>query len=68
MQGLEFRFKAMHQMPKQSAFFKKRIDQLNRGLDLLLYGFSTYALPLVIALLLLLALATWRAEFPDPEP
>jgi diguanylate cyclase (GGDEF)-like protein len=42
--------------------------QLNQGLDLLLYNFSTYALPLVIGFLCLLALVSWKTQFTEIEP
>jgi len=68
MPGLEFRLKAMNKMRKQSTLFKKRIDQLNHGLDLLLYALSIYALPIVIGLLSLLAILTWKTQYPIREP
>lgn len=55
-------------MPNKSAVFKKRMAQLNQGLDLLLYNFSTYALPLVIGFLFLLALVSWKTQFTEIEP
>lgn len=58
----------MNKMPKSSRFFRKRIDQLNRFLDQLLYVFSTYALPLVIGLLSLLALFAWKSQYPLTAP
>jgi diguanylate cyclase (GGDEF)-like protein len=58
----------MNKMRKQSTLFKKRIDQLNHGLDLLLYALSIYALPIVIGLLSLLAILTWKTQYPIREP
>src|SRR5450756_2384063 len=58
----------MSQMPKQSEFFRKRDDKLNQGLDQVLHVFSTYAVPIFIALLSLLALFTWKTQFPVAEP
>lgn len=60
----------MNEMTDKSRLPSKRIDQLSRGLDLLLYAFSTYALPIVIGLLSLLALFTWKTQFPaiDTQP
>jgi diguanylate cyclase (GGDEF)-like protein len=68
MPVLEFILKAMDKMSNQSGFFRKRMALLNQGIDLLLYVFSTYALPIVIGLLSLLALFTWKAQFPDTPP
>jgi len=60
----------MKEMTDKSRLPRKRIGQLSQGLDLLLYAFSTYALPIVIGLLSLLALFTWKTQFPaiDPQP
>ncbi|WP_296447504.1 putative bifunctional diguanylate cyclase/phosphodiesterase [Rhodoferax sp. UBA5149] len=57
-------------MPKQSVFFRKRFDQLDQGLDLLLYTLSTYALPILIGLVSLLAFFSWKTQYPitDPQP
>ncbi|PKO62901.1 MAG: diguanylate cyclase [Betaproteobacteria bacterium HGW-Betaproteobacteria-18] len=44
------------------------MDQLNQFLDLLLYVFSTYALPMAIGLLSLLALFAWKSQYPVTEP
>jgi len=62
--------KKMKEMTDKSRLPRKRIGQLSQGLDLLLYAFSTYALPIVIGLLSLLALFTWKTQFPaiDPQP
>jgi diguanylate cyclase (GGDEF)-like protein len=44
------------------------MDQLSQGLDLLLYAFSTYALPIAIGLLSLLALFTWKSQYAVTAP
>ena len=58
----------MNEMTDKSRLPRKRMDQLSQGLDLLLYAFSTYALPIVIGLLSLLALFTWKTQFPAIDP
>jgi diguanylate cyclase (GGDEF)-like protein len=58
----------MKKMSKPSRFSRKRIDQLNHFLEQLLYVFSTYALPLVIGLVSLLALLAWKTQYPSTEP
>jgi len=58
----------MSEMPNQSELFRKRNNKLNQRLDQLLQVFSTYAVPIFIALLSLLALFTWKTQFPVTEP
>ncbi|MDD2918952.1 EAL domain-containing protein [Rhodoferax sp.] len=58
----------MKKMPKPSGFFRNRTDQFNHFLEQMLYVFSTYALPLVIGLLSLLALFAWKTQYPFTEP
>ena len=58
----------MNEMTDKSRLPRKRMDQLSQGLDLLLYAFSTYALPIVIGLLSLLAFFTWKTQFPAIDP
>ncbi len=55
-------------MPTRSEFFRKRLDQLDQGLDLLLFALSTYALPLFIGLVSLLAVFAWKTQYPANEP
>ena len=58
----------MNEMTAKSRYPHKRMDQLNQGLDLLLHAFSTYALPLVIGLLSLLALFSWKSQYTVAAP
>ncbi|MFZ3081084.1 EAL domain-containing protein [Rhodoferax ferrireducens] len=44
------------------------MDNLNQGLDRLLYTLSTYALPILIGLASLLALFTWKTQYPVVDP
>nr|MDP2192607.1 EAL domain-containing protein [Rhodoferax sp.] len=55
-------------MPKPSGFFQQRFERLNQGLDSLLYVFSTYAVPILIGLVSLLALLAWEPQYPLAEP
>ncbi len=55
-------------MVKQATLYRKRLDQLHQGLDLLLYALSTYALPVIIGLLSLLALFTWKSQYAVTAP
>lgn len=55
-------------MVKQGTLYRKRMDQLQHGLDLLLYGLSSYALPVVIGLLSLLAVFTWKSQYAVTAP
>lgn len=55
-------------MPKKFDLLSQRLDRINRWLDQLLYVFSTYALPIVIGLLSLLALFFWKSQYPVAEP
>jgi len=47
---------------------RKQTYKINRGFDHLLYLFSTYALPIVIGLVSLLALFTWKSQFSSGDP
>jgi diguanylate cyclase (GGDEF)-like protein len=58
----------MKEIFNPSKLFRKRIAQVHQGLDLLLYSLSIYALPIVIGLLSLLALLTWKTQYPVTEP
>ena len=42
--------------------------KLNQGLERLLHAFSTYALPILIGLVSLLALLAWKTQYPVTEP
>ncbi|ABD70202.1 diguanylate cyclase/phosphodiesterase [Rhodoferax ferrireducens T118] len=44
------------------------MDNLNQGLDRLLYALSTYALPFFIGLMSLLALFAWKTQYPAADP
>jgi diguanylate cyclase (GGDEF)-like protein len=44
------------------------MDQLQHALNLLLYGLSSYALPIVIGLLSLLAVFTWKSQYAVTAP
>ena len=44
------------------------MDKLNQGLDRLLYTLSTYALPILIGLVSLLALFAWKTQYPVVDP
>ncbi|MBE0475227.1 EAL domain-containing protein [Rhodoferax sp.] len=55
-------------MPKPSRLFCQRVEVLNRGLERWLYTLSTYALPLVIGVLSVLALFAWKSQYPLSEP
>ncbi|MFZ2870191.1 hypothetical protein, partial [Zavarzinia sp.] len=58
----------MKEMTDKSRLPRNRIGQLSQGLDLLLYAFSTYALPIVIGLLSLLALFAWKSQYAVTAP
>ena len=58
----------MIEMPNKSEFFRKQSDKFNQKLDQLLQVFSTYFVPIFIALLSLLALFTWKTQFLVTEP
>ena len=58
----------MNEMMDKSRHPHTRMDQLNQRLDLLLHAFSTYALPLVIGLLSLLALLSWKSQYAFTAP
>ncbi|NDP40949.1 MAG: hypothetical protein GZ093_19855 [Rhodoferax sp.] len=49
-----------NKMPRKSKFFLEQMYKLNQGLDRLLHAFSTYALPILIGLVSLLALFAWK--------
>lgn len=55
-------------MVKQATLYRKRLDQLQHGLDLLLYVLSSYALPVVIGLLSLLAVFAWKSQYAVTAP
>lgn len=55
-------------MPKLTGFVQPRFDRLNQGLDSLLHVFSTYAVPILIGLVSLLALLAWNTQYPVVEP
>jgi diguanylate cyclase (GGDEF)-like protein/PAS domain S-box-containing protein len=55
-------------MLKQDTLYRKRLDQLHQGLTLLLYALSTYALPVVIGLLSLLAVFAWKSQYAVTTP
>ena len=55
-------------MAKQSDLLRKQLDRVNVGIERLLYIVSIYSLPIVIALLSLLALLAWKTQFPVAEP
>jgi hypothetical protein len=55
-------------MPKESELHSTQMDRLNHGLDRLLYACSTYALPILIGLVSLLALFAWKTQYPVVEP
>jgi len=55
-------------VPKPSRRFYQRVENLNRSLEGLLYAISTYALPLVIVVLSVLALFAWKSQYPLSEP
>ena len=44
------------------------MDDLNQGLDRMLHGLSTYALPFFIGLMSLLALFAWKTQYPAADP
>jgi len=57
----------MNTVTKQSETLRGRIRKsirINQGLDRLLYGFSTYAIPVFIGLASLLALFAWKNQYP----
>jgi len=55
-------------MDKQSHLLRKSLDRLNESIEQLLYVLSIYSLPILIGLLSLLALFTWKTQFPVAEP
>lgn len=68
MSRSKFRLEAMNSMPKLSGFSRQRFALLNQGLDSLLHVFSTYAVPILIGLVSLLALLIWESQYPVAEP
>lgn len=60
--------KAKNEMVKKATLYRKRLDQLQHGLDLLLYGLSSYALPVIIGLLSLLAVFAWKSQYAVTAP
>ena len=55
-------------MTKQSELFRKLSHRANQGLDSLLYGFSSYAIPVIVGLASLIALLFWKTQYPVVEP
>lgn len=55
-------------MVKALDSFRHRLSQLTWGLDKVLYIVSTYALPIVVGLMSLLALFAWKTQYPIPAP
>ncbi len=55
-------------MVKQATLYRKRVDQLQHGLDLLLYTLSSYALPVVIGLMSVLAVFAWKSQYAVTAP
>jgi len=47
---------------------KRWIERINLRFDYWLYAFATYVLPIVIALLSLMALFFWEAEYTNLSP
>ncbi len=66
--GLMFRIGATNKLTKKTAFFGAQAQRINQALELLLYVFSTYAIPLVIGMASLVALLAWKNQFPIYEP
>ena len=66
--GLKFRIGATNKLTKKTAFFGAQALRINQALELLLYVFSTYAIPLVIGMASLVALLAWKNQFPIYEP
>ncbi len=54
-------------MAKKTVSSRSRIHFIHEGLDWLLYGLSTYALPLVIGLISLITLLAWPSQYPATE-
>ncbi len=52
-------------MSQSSEFSRRQITRFSQGLEQLLYGFSVYALPIVIGLVSLLALLAWKTQYPS---
>ena len=55
-------------MTKQSELFRKISHQLNQRLDALLHGFSSYAIPMVVVVVSVLAFLFWNAQYSAAEP
>ena len=55
-------------MPKQSAPLRKWIDWITQLNDRLLLALSTYALPILIVLVSLVALLSWKTQYQAAEP
>lgn len=55
-------------MLEQFNLFRYRLGRLTYGLDKLLYVISTYALPIVVGLISVVALFVWKAQYPIPAP
>ena len=54
-------------MIKQDEAQLKWVGKIHDRLDRLLYGFSTFALPLIIVLLSGVALLSWKPQYPTPD-
>ena len=68
MSNWELQHETAQEMAKQSELVRKEIDRLSELIDRLLQVFSTYALPILIGLLSLLALFAWKTEYSTAEP
>lgn len=55
-------------MSRQLASIKRHFSGLNHQFDRLLYGFSTYTVPILIALASMLAFFSWDSQYPTLEP
>ena len=54
-------------MIKQDEAPLRWVGKIHDRLDRLLYGFSTFALPLIILLLSGVALLSWKSQYPTPD-
>ncbi len=54
-------------MIKHEETHHKWVAAIHGRLDKLLYGFSTFALPLVIGLVSIVALLSWKSQYPVPD-
>ena len=53
-----------HEPPKQAALNPRSIDKINLWLEVVLHTVSTYAIPILIGLVSLLALLDWKPQYP----